>query len=585
MERTAVKLSVEERQDIEKKSSAVSLSDMEMFIFPDLIYSLLLANLMSPIIWRWREDPWFDDIKRKSIITRINRVKQYIMDRYVFNLDLETWGLTTKEKELERFQDFIDLDMLAQSNALFGYEGDKYYFDIDIRTHFNLDKYTSNVIPYWKTETVEAMTAFELRDGYETGAGECVSLAVLYAAALFIILDIPLEKIYMMATPLHSQNFIDVGEGLLTNNRRIVTKKMWFNGTALSAQARRSLENERVTLVAHESGSIHIMYPDATMSPDAYEKFRKKLSSYLITPLTSEMLGNFLRQAPECHKCVMVRTERNNRKYYIPISRVFEYERDHPYRVTDNTRQRLLNEIEQSEFSSERDCDHCLVLNDLEEYLTEQPVDLTSEEDTERLVERFRTACFDADETVQKLIRFCRTIPRMPNLSEKTFHSDHTPLNIKPGMTREEIIERIETLRDENEYCRLAFYAWRDLSRTDPEPFLQAAVERNPVCIEKSKENFPDDAELVQYVSNMRDGSIYEGESRLAQPDEVWNFSSGDGLERAIMLGVILNARNGKSYQVESSEGKATLKTGNGEVVAEMPSQKSIPHKILPVGS
>ncbi|NLB69900.1 MAG: hypothetical protein GX804_09535, partial [Lentisphaerae bacterium] len=111
MERTAVKLSVEERQDIEKKSSAVSLSDMEMFIFPDLIYSLLLANLMSPIIWRWREDPWFDDIKRKSIITRINRVKQYIMDRYVFNLDLETWGLTTKEKELERFQDFIDLDM------------------------------------------------------------------------------------------------------------------------------------------------------------------------------------------------------------------------------------------------------------------------------------------------------------------------------------------------------------------------------------------------------------------------------------------------------------------------------------------
>jgi hypothetical protein len=46
--------------------------------------------------------------------------------------------------------------LLKQSNALFGYEGDKYYFDIDIRKHFGLDKYDSDIIPYWKTETVEA---------------------------------------------------------------------------------------------------------------------------------------------------------------------------------------------------------------------------------------------------------------------------------------------------------------------------------------------------------------------------------------------------------------------------------------------
>ena len=123
-------------RDLEKKSSAVSLSDMEVFIFPDLMYSLMLANLMSPVIWRWRDDPWFDGIKRRGMMARINRLKQYIMDHYAFNLDLETWGLTTKERELERFADFVDTGMLAQSNALFGYEGDKYYFDIDIRTHF-----------------------------------------------------------------------------------------------------------------------------------------------------------------------------------------------------------------------------------------------------------------------------------------------------------------------------------------------------------------------------------------------------------------------------------------------------------------
>jgi len=76
---------------------------------------------------------------------------------------------------------------LAQSNALFGYEGDKYYFDIDIRTHFGLDKYEGDVIPYWKTETVEAMDAFRYKPTYVSGAGECVSLATLYAAALFIV--------------------------------------------------------------------------------------------------------------------------------------------------------------------------------------------------------------------------------------------------------------------------------------------------------------------------------------------------------------------------------------------------------------
>ena len=129
-------------REMELFSSAVSLSDMEIFIFPELMYALVLANIMSPEIWKWREDAWFRDIEKKSLSYRTNRVKQYIMDHYVFNLDLETWGLTTKEREMARFRDFIDAAALAQSNDLFGYEGDKYYYDVDIRRHFGLDKYT-----------------------------------------------------------------------------------------------------------------------------------------------------------------------------------------------------------------------------------------------------------------------------------------------------------------------------------------------------------------------------------------------------------------------------------------------------------
>ena len=212
-------------RDLERKSSAVTLSDMEVFIFPELMYGLVLANIMSPRIWKWRDDPWFAGADQLTPYRRITRLKQYIMDHYAFNLDLDTWGLTTKQTEIARFKDFVDTAALAQSNALFGYEGDKYYFDIDIRTHFGLDKYEGDIIPYWKTETVEAMDAFVHKPGYTTGAGECVSLATLYAAALHIVAGVPLRDIFLMATPLHSQNFVDLDSGLLINNRRLVTRQ------------------------------------------------------------------------------------------------------------------------------------------------------------------------------------------------------------------------------------------------------------------------------------------------------------------------------------------------------------------------
>ena len=116
------------------------------------------------------------------------------------------------------------------------------------------------------------MQAFSYKEGYPYGAGECVSLATLYAAAALIVSGIPLDDIYLLATPLHSQNFIDIGSGILTNNRRIVTKPMWFNGTELSAKARRALENERVTLVAHSSGYIHTLYNQATINKQRYKQ-------------------------------------------------------------------------------------------------------------------------------------------------------------------------------------------------------------------------------------------------------------------------------------------------------------------------
>ncbi len=526
--------------DMERRSSAVTLSDMEIFVFPELMYSLMLANIMSPRIWRWLEDPWFADIETMKPYKRITRLKQYIMDHYVFNLDLDTWGLTHTEREKERFRDHIDEDTLSRSNALFGYEGDKYYFDIDIRTHFGLDKYEGSIIPYWKTETVEAMDAFRFKPNYEEGAGECVSLAALYAAALFVVARVPIDDIYLMATPLHSQNFIDVNDGILTNNRRLVTKNMWFNGTALSAQARRALENEQVTVITHATGTIHAIYEEATIDPDAYARFRRKLAAYLKTRLDSEALGCFLRQNQGIQKCFQLRTERHGVDRYIALDKAFAYENGSPYKITDNTRAKLMAEIDGEEFEF-RSLPSRIVLNDLEEFILAAPVDIDNDDDVARLKTRFSSDCLNAEIALNELLQFCHVRPRLPEASTKQFCNGQMSLDLDVDMGRDQIITRLESLRQGNRIADLAFYAYRDLTRVESEPFLIASTCRNPVCIEETKDLAKE--EIIARLKTMPNESIYDEPGRLAQPDEVWNFQRGDGAEKAVLLANIMLAR------------------------------------------
>lgn len=94
-------------ETIEKYSSAMTLSDMEIFVFPELMFAILLADIMSPIIWQWRQLDCFKKLEGKSSYKKLLRLRQFIMDEFDFNLDLETWGLTTKARELARFEKFI----------------------------------------------------------------------------------------------------------------------------------------------------------------------------------------------------------------------------------------------------------------------------------------------------------------------------------------------------------------------------------------------------------------------------------------------------------------------------------------------
>jgi hypothetical protein len=550
---------------------------MEIFVFPELMYSLVLANIMSPRLWLWRDDPWFAGIRKMKPHRRLQRLKQYIMDHYVFNLDLETWGLTDQRRELARFAGIIAPSAIAQSNALFGYTGDAYYFDIDIRTHFGLDKYTSDTIPYWKTETIEAMDAFRHREGFTTGAGECVSLAVLYAAAMFVVAGIPLDKIFLMATPLHSQNFVDVDDGILMNNRRLVTKAMWFNGTQISGQARRALENERVTIVAHHTGWIHTLYPRATIDPQALAHFSKRLRAYLKTPLTPEILGNFLRQNPRVRDCFVLRNPVNGVNRYLPLEHAFRFEQDSSYKVTDDTRPKLLATIPRETFSAgHASCQ--IILNDIEDFVRERAIDLDDPDDVEALKAAIGNTCMSATDVVRQLIRFCHTEPRLPDATGAAFDAAEPPILLTPEMTRDDVIRHIEALRGTNVTADMAFYAWRDLSRTAPGPFIQAAMERNPVS--RAASAAWDETELVRQVAAWPGESIYDGGTRLAQPDEVWNFRTGDGFEKALMAANILRGRGYAAMTLTLRDGHATLTAPDGHTLCAYPSRKTLPEPI-----
>ncbi|MGD0582133.1 MAG: hypothetical protein ABR974_04215 [Bacteroidales bacterium] len=519
-----------DKRTLEKFSSAFTLSDMEIFIFPELFYPLVLANIISPLIWEWRNDPWFHNIEKKSFTYKSNRIKQYIIQNFVFNLDLSTWGLTTKTREIDRFRDYIDMDMLRQSNALFGYEGDKYYFDIDIRKHFGLDKFDSDIIPYWKTETIEAMTAFRHKDNFSTGGGECVSLSALYAAAMFVIGRIPLDRIFLIATPLHSQNFIIEKEGLITNNRRIVTKNMWFNGTSLSEKARRALENEKVTIVSNITGYIHTIYNEATIDKSAYDFFREKLADFLVTDLTSHVFLNFLRFKSKYKNQFQFRCECSGKSRYILLEKMFEYEHNSRFNVSAEMREQLIGEIEGDEFHLSP-IQGKIMLNELESLLDEMQGSSLEKLEYEFILKAGAEHVNLIKEMFIEIREFVVTVPKLPEGPRKFVKLEYPAISTED--TREEISGKIIDFAERSELCMLTLYTFRQMDLLDWLPFVKAAIERNPVCV--SELNGKSTQDVYTILKAIPDESIYDG-ARLSLPDEVWNFGRGDGIEKALLL-------------------------------------------------
>jgi hypothetical protein len=131
------------------------------------------------------------------------------------------------------------------------------------------------------------------------------------------------------------------------------------------------------------------------------------------------------------------------------------------------------------------------------------------------------------------------TEAKLPALDKNFLSSE--PVEIGTEQSREQIIDYLQQIRQSNTTADLAFYAYRDMQSCDWRPFIKAAVERNPVSVQmvdsKSLE------EVYCWLQQMQNSSIYDGK-RLAQPDEVANYGTGDGLEKAFLLANIIRKRS-----------------------------------------
>ena len=141
--------------------------------------------------------------------------------------------------------------------------------------------------------------------------------------------------------------------------------------------------------------------------------------------------------------------------------------------------------------------------------------------------------------------------PRLPDATRVTFTHNDAPLGLTPDMDRTEIVQRLDALRATNRAAALAPYAARELGMTECGPFIRAALERNPVSRHAT----------LKQIAALDDGSIYDGPSRLAQPDEVWNYGTGDGLEKCLLA-----ANAGGGTEIRVADHTATLMNGETPV-------------------
>lgn len=227
----------ERNHPAESLSRAVSLSVLEIDADAQrLVPAFLLANLMSPVVWAWRDQkrahaPDGSLLSAKSRLDALQR----IFHRYTFTImpglpGGDVWGLMDFAEEERRFPTGFVHSIRAEYDATFrkllADTPDSQFGQI-----INEPYYQRGLFPRLKNETVEVMNAMARINPQHKPSGKCIGLGMLWAAGLAVWGRFPLDRIYITGNRAHMFVFLDEGDGHLLNNTK------WFSATRINNQS------------------------------------------------------------------------------------------------------------------------------------------------------------------------------------------------------------------------------------------------------------------------------------------------------------------------------------------------------------
>jgi hypothetical protein len=201
------------------------------------------------------------------------------------------------------------------------------------------------------------------------------------------------------------------------------------------------------------------------------------------------------------------------------------------------------------------------------EFLTRQKTDVREAHGREALRKFLEGTIPEADKFVEDLTDFVQIEPELPGVDKNFTGTGVIQLSVE--QSRDQIIEYLRQARVRNVVADLAFHAYRDMGSCDWRPFVKGAVERSPVSLEKT--NSMSIEEVCEWLNHMPGESIYD-ENRLAQPDELANYGTGDGLEKAFLLANVLRHRNPElSLHLEVDNSSVVLRAARESVAGILP--------------
>ncbi len=278
---------------VEEFSRSTSLTVFEIHRSSEsIIPSYLLANMMSPLLWKWRDErPMHASDGTLRGANRRLKDLQRQFHWYTFTNDMskpggDYWGLLHFDEEAERLgQEFIETIRRDYDETL------RYLLELDPESQFGQiveqDFYKNGYFPRLKNETIEGMNAYQRICPMGKGSGKCVALAMLWASSLAVCARFPLDKIIIVANKAHLFVFLDDEETFsLFNNAKWYNSTRIRNGSELAEQARTVATGSDVMFFyIPGKGMCDIYHGISHVERETVERISAKCSEFLGAPL------------------------------------------------------------------------------------------------------------------------------------------------------------------------------------------------------------------------------------------------------------------------------------------------------------